>query len=275
MSLAPLLPGASASVAFSPDGQLLASAHKDHTVRLWRLRDGALLPALKEHYAAVTRVGFSPNGQLLASGDDFHSTGKYTQSCVIYLWQMPEGTLLRREEELEGVTVMALTFSPDGQLLASAASADGAVHVWRVSDLKRLHTLEVQGVLNSLLGWFPFWTGRRATSVAFSPNGQVLASGSADTMIRLWRMSDATHLRTLEGHKDSVNSVAFSPHGYVLASGSADGTVRLWEVADGALLRELDGHGGAVVAVAFAPDGHLLACGAADGKVRLWWCTPE
>lgn len=71
------------------------------------------------------------------------------------------------------------------------------------------------------------------TSVAFAPDGALLASGLVDTTVRLWRIPDGTLVRTLEGHTNLVTSVAFSPDGTLLASGSMDDTVRLWQVASG------------------------------------------
>ncbi len=118
------------------------------------------------------------------------------------------------------------------------------------------------------------WPGQTAkqpayVSVAFSPDRELLASGSSDSAIRVWRLSDGS-LRTLEGHADSVNSVAFAPDGETLASGSSDGTVWLWRASSGALLRTLEGHVDGVNSVAFAPDGEMLASGSSDRTVRLW-----
>jgi len=106
-------------------------------------------------------------------------------------------------------------------------------------------------------------------SIAFSPDGQTLASGSWDNTVRLWRAADGALLSTLKGHTDWVRSVAFSPDGQTLASGSRDNTVRLWRVADGAPLRILEGHMDAVLSVAFSPDGKTLASGGGY-QVRLW-----
>ncbi|MCS6923577.1 MAG: caspase family protein [Fimbriimonadales bacterium] len=110
----------------------------------------------------------------------------------------------------------------------------------------------------------------KVTSVAFSPDGRYLASGSADNTVRLWRVADGTLVRTLTGHKNEVTSVAFSPDGQYLASGSWDKTVRLWRVADGSLVRTLSGHRLWVFSIAFSPDGRYLASGGADNTIRLW-----
>ena len=107
-------------------------------------------------------------------------------------------------------------------------------------------------------------------SVAFSRDGSLLASGSRDGTIRLWRVSDGALMRTLTGHGDWVNSVAFSRDGSLLASGSRDCTVRVRRVSDGALVHTLKGHGSGVLSVAFSPDGAWLASGSRDHTVLVW-----
>jgi serine/threonine protein kinase/outer membrane protein assembly factor BamD (BamD/ComL family)/sugar lactone lactonase YvrE len=107
-------------------------------------------------------------------------------------------------------------------------------------------------------------------AVAFSPNGQLLASASWDTTIGIWDMESGELLRQLYGHEKYVSSVAFSPDGQTLASASADQTVRLWRVHDGELLHTLTGHEKYVSSVAFSPDGHMLASGSWDTNIGLW-----
>ncbi len=107
-------------------------------------------------------------------------------------------------------------------------------------------------------------------SVAISPDGQILASGSYDSTIQLWHLPDRKPLRNLNGHSSKVKSVAFSPDGQTLASGSGDNTIKLWNLRTGKPLRTLTGHSAVVLSVAFSPDGQTLASSSADKTIKLW-----
>ncbi|KAL7917824.1 hypothetical protein ACQKWADRAFT_273276 [Trichoderma austrokoningii] len=106
-------------------------------------------------------------------------------------------------------------------------------------------------------------------SVAFSPNGQRLASGSDDKTVTVWDANSGACLQTLEGHHGWVYSVAFSPNGQRLASGSDDNTVRVWDANSGACLQTLEGHNGLVNSVAFSPDGHYGQYGISSDKTWI------
>ena len=117
-----------------------------------------------------------------------------------------------------------------------------------------------------------FLTGHldSVNSVAFSPDGDTIASGSSDDTIKLWDVASGALKTTLEGHTAPVNSVAFSPDGDTIASGSNDDTIKLWDVASGALKTTLEGHTAPVNSVAFSPDGDTIASGSDDDTIKLW-----
>ncbi|HEY1350048.1 MAG TPA: helix-turn-helix domain-containing protein [Ktedonobacteraceae bacterium] len=107
-------------------------------------------------------------------------------------------------------------------------------------------------------------------SVAVSPNEKLLAAGSANNEIRLWKFHSLVPLFTLQGHSDWIRGICFSPDSRLLASASEDRTVRLWEVGTGKCLRTLHGHSSLVYGVAFSPNGLLLASCGDDQTIRLW-----
>jgi serine/threonine protein kinase len=273
-------------VAFSSTG-MLASAHGDSVVRLWRNGPTGLADTLTGHSGVVYTLAFSTDGRLLASaGED----------GTIRLWNTADGALNRILTGHTGL-VRGLAFSPDDQLLASAGE-DRSVRIWDVAagtnpvtlsgfESRMLDvafspdgsTLATAGNDTLVRLWDPR-TGieqRRfvghsesVRSVTFSPNGRVLASSSLDNTIRLWDVNTGSTLHTLSGHNSDVWWTAYDPAGDVLASGGRDNTVRLWNASSGAQLRVLDGHSGWVLGVAFSPDGSTLASGSGDGTIRLW-----
>jgi WD40 repeat protein len=107
-------------------------------------------------------------------------------------------------------------------------------------------------------------------SVVFSPDGSLVASGSVDDTMRLWRTKEGTLLRTMQGHPFPILSLAFSPNGALLASGSYDGLVRIWRVSDGRLVQTLEGHAGRILSLGFSPSGNTLVSCSDDFTVRLW-----
>jgi len=269
------------SVAFSPDGQTIASASEDKTVKLWKA-DGTFNRNLIDHTEGVYSVSFSPDGKTIASA---------SKDTTIKLWST-EGVLLKT---LAGHSkrVHSISFSPDGRTLASG-SEDKTTKLWSVDGtlLKTLrgHQDRVLGVSFSpdsrLLAsvsrdktiklWsmegveFKSWQAHdnAVTSVSFSPDGQTIATASADKTIKLWQ-TDGKLIRTLQGHNDAVISVSFSPDGQKLASGSLDNTVKLWS-RDGEELETFKGHGNSVYSVSFSPDGETIASASQDYTVKLW-----
>jgi WD40 repeat protein len=229
------------SVAFSPDGKLLAASDISHEIHIWQVSDGKKLLTCKVDDGWVWSVAFSPDSRILAS----------SANRSINLWDVQTGECL---QILPGYTsrIFSLSFSSDNRLLASG-SEDKLVRIWDWQTgqlLKTLagHTDEVR-------------------SVAFAPSSQILASGSYDRTVRLWNTTTGECLYTLIGHERWVWSVAFSPDGKTLASSSSDKTIRLWD-ANGEC-KFLLTHDHALRTLAFSFDGQVLASGS-DDTIKLW-----
>ncbi|KAF9512010.1 hypothetical protein BS47DRAFT_1363413 [Hydnum rufescens UP504] len=232
------------TIAFSPDGLLLASGSYDDTVRLWDPISGASIAKLEGHSDEVNTIAFSPDGLCLASGSSDHT---------VRLWDpISHASIATLEGHSDCVRTIA--FSPDGLSLASG-SLDHSVQLWNLTSGVSIAKLDGHS--------------GPVRMVAFSPDGLYLASGSDDHSMQLWGPISTASLRRLKGHSGVVNAIAFSPNGW-LASGSYDHTVQLWDPISGASIAKLEGHSDVVTTVAFSPDGLCLASGSEDCTIQLW-----
>lgn len=267
-------------VAFSPDGRSLAAGTGEGSVWVWDRANGAvrqrfrvarratLLGAMADEIVQrnprwlggnigpnwqagrIRALAFAPDSRLLAAASD---------DGVVKVLDIVGGCEVAVLPEAPG-TAACLAFAPDGRRLAVGRRHE--VTLWDVTSRQPVRTL--RGHRD------PVW------SLAFRPDGGVLATGGQDARIRLWDPESGDEVGTLVGHEDTVAGLAFSPHdgGRSLASGGHDGKVKVWHLATGVELLNLEAHAGRVNAVAFTPDGSVLATGgetvSGAGEVFFW-----
>ncbi len=272
-------------VVFSSDGKLLASASgengKDNSVRLWDAASGQPIgEALAGHQSDVWCVAFSPDGKTLASGDD---TG------VVILWDVATQRMIGQPLTEHQQAVYSVAFSPDSKTLASGSfysldeagnGTEGEIYLWNVATHARMG--------ESLKGHASVGDTSFVQSLAFSPDGKTLASGSGilgsvgiDASIILWDVATHRPLGSqLTGHTGAILSLAFTPDGKVLASGSADKKVRLWDVAARKSVNDIDtldadfrppikNHESEILDVKFTRDGKTLISADAGNHVLM------
>ena len=239
------------SLAFSPDGQTLATAQFE-AVYLWNIASGELMQEVPFDKVRVQSVAFAGDGRLLALVQD--KTDEF-----IRLQDVLTGKILRRFPSDQLGRIISGAFSPDGKTIATGC---GVISLWdrdTEEELRRLNGHEL-GI----------------SALAFSPDGKTIAAGhwyEGSDPIRLLNVETEKEIRLFAGHRDYIHAVAFSPDRKTLVSASHDGAIRFWEVATGKERCQLDTPLDEVAALGFSADGKTLALGGWSGSICLMDAT--
>lgn len=245
-------------VAFSPDGQLLASVSSDGTAKVWEWRKEKELKTL-EFPGDVVSVSFSPDGRVLAVGGVDEIQNQQRNAAI---WTFSVGAWEPLIKFPEYWSINALAYSPDGKFLVGGGTSRN-VQVWKTSDGVALFTLN---------------HAHQVGDAAISPDGSTVATATCETVnntdcteggVWLWSLSTGKLMKQLGDFPDLVTRVAYSSDGSFLIAGSRSGKLRVYETSNYEAWFEATSPGG-IEAMSFSPNGSLFATGGTNGLVHLW-----
>ena len=280
------------AVRFSPDGQTLAingPPNNENTIQIWDISTGNQITTLNGHTDRVASLEFSTDGNSLAS---------YSYDNTLQIWDVKTGTQIQTITGHNNGTIRSIMYSSDGKTVASFTHR-GIMQVWDAKTYSLISTTKVDfqsfrcvdyspdnmtfafGYNNGKIEITDRTSGEKThtikhahtrivTSVAFSDNASILASGGYDKMVRLWDVSTGKLIDTLAGHQYAVLKVEFSPSGDILVSGGSNGNIYYWDLKTGNPIRTIAVHTDRIENISFSKTGDKLVSSDADDIIRLW-----
>lgn len=282
--------GSVLSITFSPNGQYVLTASRNHSASIWEVESGELVAEMVGHAASVRSATFSANGSRVVTASDDGTAKVWHTRKAICTHTLSSGSS----------QVLSAHFSPDAKAVLTT-SADGMVRRWNTQSGKCLQALQGNCRAAASAAFSPdgisvlipngrctqLWSARwgslsqtlrghrrEVLCAAFAPDGTAVVTASLDTTALVWyldRGGEAAPASTLTlAHESGVRSALFSPNGALVMTACLEGLVRIWHAADGQMACQLVGHAGFALTAEFSIDSALVMTASDDATAKLW-----
>ncbi|MEH2327429.1 MAG: WD40 repeat domain-containing protein [Nostoc sp.] len=285
-------------IAFSPDGETIASASHDQTIKLWNIQTSQLIYTLGKGLSSPHALAFSPDGKNLYANNwneikiwnlknqQEIRTLKGHSDVVLSLAVAPDGTLISGSQDKNiylweqphsgkyyklgghpchvwGMNMVYVAFSIDGRTLISGSSVDSAIKIWDWKQRQQIATLGTETL--ALNNYEP-----GLSCVAISPDGTIAIAGG-ENKVDVWDIEkrEKVYMLTLEAD-NNIQSICVSKDGKAFFGGLKNGIIRIWNLLTGETIHDLEGHSASVTSIAVSPDGKNFVSGSTDTTIKIW-----
>ncbi len=278
------------AIAFRKGDFTFVTASHDGKIKLWQTNTGEVITTLNDNSARINSLALGNNGKVVITGN---------RDRRIKIWNLEQRKYIKKLSQKFSrhfQEIIAIALDPVTNSLISA-SADNIIKIWNLDTVKKIKEIDFKSVeitclaVNPRKGYFcsgglekrvrlrDIKTGKvvrtlavnsGVLSLAFSPNGKLLATGQLNHQIQIWNVQTERKIRTFTGHQDRISALTFSADNRTLVSGSWDRTVKLWDLETGKMKTTFQGHHSIISSLAISSDGRTIVSGSRDHSIKIW-----